>query len=426
MAELRDGESIEVQGSAREPYILKNTGAVYSCSCPAWRNQSLHPGRRTCKHLRKLRGDAAEQARLGAPLPELIGDLNADRECPPVLLAHSWDGAKDPTGWWVSEKLDGVRAYWDGERFLSRLGNRYLAPDWFTKNLPKTPLDGELWMARKAFQRTVSVVRRLDAGEAWRALSFVIFDAPAAEGPFETRLANLQAQFKKTPHPHARVLEHSLCKGLSHLDAELARVESLGGEGLMLRAAGSKYIAGRSTTLLKVKTFHDAEAKILGYTPGSGRHKGRMGALQVVMPNGTRFSVGTGFSDAEREAPPAIGCVITYRYQELSDGGVPRFPSYLRVREDFEWPEADEVDAATPPPVTSPKEGRRRFELIAGKSAKFWEIEVVEKTVHTRYGRIDAEGRSLLKEMKDAGAAKKRADKQIRDKQSKGYTEVSG
>ena len=74
MPDLNDGESVEMQGSGSRPYVLKNTGGVYSCTCPAWRNQSIGIERRTCKHLRKLRGDAAEQARVGAsraPPPSL-------------------------------------------------------------------------------------------------------------------------------------------------------------------------------------------------------------------------------------------------------------------------------------------------------------------------------------------------------------------
>jgi DNA ligase-1 len=124
-----------------------------------------------------------------------------------------------------------------------------------------------------------------------------------------------------------------VCGDIACLRSELARVEALGGEGLMLRQPGSKYVAGRSSTLLKVKSFHDAEAVVIGHQPGAGKHKGRLGALLVRLADGTEFAVGTGFSDKERSAPPAVGATITFRYQELSDGGVPRFPSYLRVRE---------------------------------------------------------------------------------------------
>src|SRR5690348_2239657 len=157
MPDLQDGESVEMQGSGSKPYVLTNTGGLYSCSCPAWRNQSIAIERRTCKHLRKLRGDAAEEARIGGALPQRPAPITegGDDAAPPLLLAESWDNAADLSGWWMSEKLDGVRAYWDGKQFLSRQGNIYHAPDWFLEGFPDMPLDGELWLARKSFQRTV-------------------------------------------------------------------------------------------------------------------------------------------------------------------------------------------------------------------------------------------------------------------------------
>jgi DNA ligase-1 len=331
MPDLKAGESIEIQGSARQPYELKNVGGVYSCSCPAWRNQSLPIERRTCKHLRKLRGDIVEQQRVGQPLsPQRT--IQPKANTPPLLLAKSWNEDHDPTDWWLSEKLDGVRAYWDGQQLISRQGNVYHAPSWFVAEFPKTPLDGELWLDRKAFQRTVSIVRRHDEPDDWRKITFLVFDAPTVTGPFEERLALLDETLRKAS-AHVRVLSQQRCTGINHLRRELSRIESLRGEGLMLRKPASPYEAGRSSTLLKVKTFHDAEARVVEHIAGRGRHKGRMGALRVVLPDGTNFSVGSGFTDAQREVPPPIGTTITFRYQELTDGGVPRFPTFVRVCE---------------------------------------------------------------------------------------------
>ena len=188
MPDLNDGETVEMQGSGAKPYVLKNVGGVYSCSCPAWRNQSVAIERRTCKHLRKLRGDAAEEARVGAALPAVPKPAKGAGQVPPLLLAETWDCVSDPTGWWLSEKLDGVRAYWDGKRFVSRLGNTLHAPDWFVAGLPDLPLDGELWLGRKKFQRTVSIVRRQDKSDHWKEVAFVVFDAPGLDKAFEARL----------------------------------------------------------------------------------------------------------------------------------------------------------------------------------------------------------------------------------------------
>ncbi len=458
MTDLADGESVEMQGSAAKPYILKNTGGVYSCSCPAWRNQSLPIEKRTCKHLKKLRGEDAERARVGAavaraPRAQKSGSSSSSSKAsaPPVLLAQSWDNEADLTGWWMSEKLDGVRAYWDGTQFVSRLGNRYIAPDWFVAELPSTPLDGELWVGRKQFQKTVSIVRRSDAGTMWQEVKYLVFDAPSQSGAFEERIAHLEAHFGANPATHAEVVKHEECRGLEHLTSELARIEGLGGEGLMLRKPGSHYHAGRSSTLLKVKSFHDAEAKVIGHTAGAGRHKGRLGALRVITPGGIEFSVGTGLSDAEREDPPGVGCIITYRYQELSKDSVPRFPSYVGIRHDFAWPESAPESSSQPAaatvrrsrpaasassaPVSAPASApvvpttasgtgdTRYFELIDEKSSKFWEITVDGSSHSARYGRIGSQGTTTIKQFATPAAARADADKRVTAKTRKGYTE---
>src|SRR3954464_5596370 len=182
---LDDGEKVEVQGSS-STYELHRQGTVYSCTCPAWRNQGAQIGFRTCKHLRAYLGDDVETARVGGAAPQVsraTAKKQADAEsgkAPPVLLAHKWEVDHDPTGWWMSEKLDGIRAYWDGQGFISRLGNKFYAPDWFVADLPADTLDGELWVGRKQFQRTTSIVRSGAQSDEWKLVTYVVFDAPAA------------------------------------------------------------------------------------------------------------------------------------------------------------------------------------------------------------------------------------------------------
>ncbi len=204
MPDLGDGESAVVSGSGSAVYTLKNSGGVFSCTCPAWMHQSIGIEARTCKHLRAYRGDDAEKARLGTaeltgkparppPAPRAPGaEEPAEGGAPPLLLAHRWETDVDLTGWWLSEKLDGVRAYWDGKQFLSRLGNRFYPPPWFVEALPAHPLDGELWGGRKLFQRTVGIVKRQDQSPLWKDLLYVVFDAPAHAGPFEERVEHDQ------------------------------------------------------------------------------------------------------------------------------------------------------------------------------------------------------------------------------------------
>lgn len=81
------------------------------------------------------------------------------------MLAKNYSN-QDPTGWWISEKLDGVRCYWNGASFISRQGHAYDVPSFFVDGLPNdVSLDGELWVGRKAFQECVSIVRCLNNGK---------------------------------------------------------------------------------------------------------------------------------------------------------------------------------------------------------------------------------------------------------------------
>jgi len=442
MQDLADGESYAMQGSASKPYILKNIGGVYSCTCPAWCNQSVAIEQRTCKHLRKLRGDEAENARIGTfgttLLPRKAAGAGEAKVGPPVLLAESWDNVVDLTGWWMSEKLDGVRAYWDGKQFLSRQGNRYHAPDWFVEGLPDTPLDGELWLGRGKFQVAVGIAKRQDKPDTWKQLRFVIFDAPALPDDFETRLQFYQDYLNRHSPPFAAAHTQLPCQSLDHLRQELERVVSVGGEGLMLRQPRSKYAVGRSSTLLKVKRFHDGEAKVIGHQGGAGRHKGRLGALLAELPNGIQFGVGTGFSDKEREVPPPIGSTITFRYQELSDGGVPRFPSYIGIRHDVlpatpstHMPATEPTPtmatpikfAAASPPAAIVGGAKRYFEFVEGSSSKFWEVSQSGSDLTTRWGQIGANGQSKTKTFKDETAAGAAVAKLIEEKMADGYVE---
>jgi len=341
---------------------------------------------------------------------------------------------------WLSEKLDGVRAYWNGKQFLSRQGNLFHAPDWFTAGLPAIPLDGGLWIARKSFQRTVGIVRRQDKPEIWKEVKYLVFDAPSAEGPFEERMNFLAESVRSWKTNHTAIHEHEVCKGIDHLRGELLRVEQLGGEGLMLREPGSKYVAGRSSTLLKVKSFLDSEAVVIAHEPGKGKHTGRLGAVTARLPDGKIFSVGTGFSDRERSHPPAIGSTITFRYQELSDAGIPRFPSYLGVRMDRE----EKVPSATvsrsktatsrvplPTPVLTIQERepsmieprKRYFTSTEDGSSKFWEVWLEANTVTTRWGKIGTTGQTKTKEFADASKARKEYEKLLAEKVEKGYVE---
>lgn len=265
------------------------------------------------------------------------------------LLAHKWDfeTGKNPTDWWISEKLDGVRAIWHGNKgmFLSREGNPFYAPDWFTKRLPRgnIMLDGELFTKRGGFQDCVSIVRAQNRPDRWKfSVTYQIFDVPSmADAPFEDRLEWLSKKFSgKDAIRWISIVDHEVCTSREHLFERLDEVCDAGGEGLMLREPGSHYVQGRARSLLKVKRFLDADAIVRGHERGSGKNSNCTGALRVEMldgagtPTGKMFKIGTGLTDKERVKPPKIGSVVIYRYQELSNSGTPRFPSYVGERAD--------------------------------------------------------------------------------------------
>ncbi len=268
-----------------------------------------------------------------------------------VLLAQNFAKTPvDPTGWWMSEKQDGVRAVWDGKHLRTREHwNIIAAPASFTAGLPADVLlDGELCYPERGyarFQDLVSAVRKgTPDAKAWAGVLYMVFDSPDVESfehratgtqPFEARLVRARLVAKRAG-AHVRVLDQIPCEGRAHLDAVLGIVLKAGGEGIMLRKPGSLYVCARSTTLLKCKGTEDVEATVIGYTDGEvgGRREGLVGALVCKFDNGIEFKVGGGGgSDDVWKNPPPIGARITVRYDALSRDGKPRAPRYIATRD---------------------------------------------------------------------------------------------
>ncbi|KAM0746957.1 DNA ligase/mRNA capping enzyme [Meredithblackwellia eburnea MCA 4105] len=457
---LKDGESKEVKSmSSSTTYTIKRTTATqYFCSCPAWRNQSSPVDARTCKHLREALGEEFEAARLGplaptskskskstagagkralsasatngAPAkkkgkskkeeegedeeedgvdsPDASAATKKKKKEVNVLLANKFELGNDkvdPTGWWVSEKLDGIRCFWDGQNTLwSRLGNPFYAPAWFIRKLPKGhTLDGELYHSRGNFSEVSSIVRA-QGSDRWNEIRYQVFDIPSlAHLTFEARLKELAVLFPTSPAaptnhapspsssvpagvvdqdvekgkgkekgkdkdadkgnykwvkgPVVDLVVQEPCKGYDHLIELLQEVEKGGGEGLMLRKPGSLYEAKRSSTLLKVKTFFDAEATVIGYEPGKGKYKGMTGSLLCQMESGKKFSCGSGLTDQQRRDPPKIGAIISYRFQEITKENVPRFPTFVGERVDVKGPKDADIARKGGPTSGSKKHG---------------------------------------------------------------------
>lgn len=266
-----------------------------------------------------------------AALPEVVAQVHSHAPAALMLATH-WQNSLDPAEFWVSEKLDGVRAFWDGQTLRFRSGQRIAAPAWFTAALPPTALDGELWMGRRRFDEVSAAVRRhVPVDAEWHELTYRIFDLPGQKGSFTERIARMGPLLAAMNVPWLQAVAQQRGSDLAALQRQLTQLVDEGGEGLVLHHAGAHWHAGRSDALRKLKLQPDEEGRVVAVQPGKGRHTGRMGALQVEMPSGQRFFLGTGFTDAQRETPPAIGTVVTYRYRDRTARGIPKFASFLRV-----------------------------------------------------------------------------------------------
>ena len=254
---------------------------------------------------------------------------------PALMLANVYHPDIPLTEYWVSEKFDGVRAYWNGKQLVSRLGNIYHAPDWFIADFPSTSLDGELWLGRQRFDELSGAVRKnLPVDSEWKAIRFMVFDLPAAQGEFDQRLATLRNLIANNTSPYLILVEQQKFRNEASLMQYLDAVIAKGGEGLMLHLGSAPYRSTRSDDLLKLKRYQDAEAKVIKHIEGKGKYTGMLGAILVETDKGLRFKIGSGFSDADRNNPPPIGSLITYKYYGLSGNGIPRFASFLRIRND--------------------------------------------------------------------------------------------
>ena len=266
------------------------------------------------------------------------GSKGAEKTSPAdaVLLAKTASLNIDPEGYLVSEKLDGVRAVWDGKALKFRSGRLVAAPEWFTAKLPKVALDGELWLGRGQFDVLSGMVRKAKPVDAdWQQIKYMVFELPQDKAKFAERAVTLKSIVQDAAFPQLQAVEQFKVANNATLQAKLDDVVQNGGEGLMLHLTSSLVTVGRSDVLLKLKPVLDAEAVVVGHVAGKGKYKGVTGALDVKTADGQRFKIGTGLSDEQRKRPPVIGSVITYSYRDLTPSGKPRFASFLRVFDNF-------------------------------------------------------------------------------------------
>lgn len=251
---------------------------------------------------------------------------------PRIILAQEFNG-QDVVGWVMSEKLDGVRAYWDGKHLISRQGYIFNAPANFTKDFPNFPLDGELYSYRGQFEEISATVRRADSD--WHKIKLHVFDVPNAKGNLYQRLQLVEQHIQRYPNTNLVLIKQIPIQNQRQIYTFLQQIESQDGEGVMLRNPHLPYQSGRSDGLLKLKTQHDAECVVTQHHEGKGKYQGKLGSLSC-RNDLHEFKIGSGFTDYERSNPPAIGSTITYRYRGLTKKGLPRFPTYFRKKPEYE------------------------------------------------------------------------------------------
>lgn len=256
---------------------------------------------------------------------------------PPLMLASTGQLhtlSNKPSAYIVSEKLDGIRAYWTGKKLLSRAGKRIAAPAWFTDKLPNIAIEGELWIDRGEFQALVSITTKQQPIDTqWRRVKFMLFDMPHSNLNYQQRLIELNELVASAQLPFLQVVPYQSYQNIEQIEQYLQQTIAKGGEGIMLNLANSLYFSGRQKQLVKIKPYYDAEAVVIDHIAGTGKLKNLMGSLLVKDKQGKVFKIGTGFSMAERRDPPKFGQTITYKYSGVSKSGKPKFASFLRIKE---------------------------------------------------------------------------------------------
>ena len=254
---------------------------------------------------------------------------------PAIQQATIYKTVSDINQYWVSEKLDGMRGYWDGTQLLTRQGNLIHSPKWFTKNWPSNVMDGELWIKRDYFQQTLSCIRKKHVDTTcWQFVRFMIFDLPEQGGTFTQRIITIQKLTKKTNSPYLSMIKQFKITEVDQLHQTLNKIVKNGGEGLMLHHGSARYNVGRTANIMKLKKHDDAEAVVIAHVEGKGKYQGILGAIQVKTIEGIIFKIGSGFTDKERHEPPAIGSLITFKYNGKTQTGIPRFARFFRVRKE--------------------------------------------------------------------------------------------
>jgi len=262
-----------------------------------------------------------------------LGAQNIKQPKPAIQHAKTYKAVDEIKDYWLSEKLDGIRGYWNGKQLLTRQGNLIHSPEWFTQYWPENTMDGELWLGRGQFQPTLSCVMKINIDEhCWHKVRFMIFDLPNSNEVFTLRIKAMQQLVKQINSPYLLMIKQFKLQNSQQLDNKLNSIIAHQGEGLMLHRGNAHYHVGRTANIMKLKKHQDAEATVIAHIAGKGKYTGKLGAIKVKTPSGIVFKIGSGFNDAERETPPEIGSIITYKYNGKTQAGIPRFARFFREK----------------------------------------------------------------------------------------------
>jgi len=256
-------------------------------------------------------------------------------EAPKLFSLKVYRDDLNVTGWVMSEKLDGVRAYWDGKQLISRSGRIFNPPRSFTQGFPSFALDGEIWSRRGEFEHIVSIVNTKDSKEGWNELTYNIFEVPHQKGGLLQRLNVLEAYLETHLAEKLHILKQTKINDEYVVRSFFEKVIEHGGEGIVLRDPNERYYTGRTSSALKHKPFTDAECRVTAILEGKGKFKDQMGAVKCDY-KGKIIKIGSGFTSEQRKHSFEIGTVVSFKYYGLTHLGNPKYPVFLRVRSDAE------------------------------------------------------------------------------------------
>ncbi len=238
----------------------------------------------------------------------------------------------DPKEFLVSEKLDGVRAYWNGKELLSKSGKNLHPPKEFIQNFPPFAIDGELFTKQRDFENIVSIVKK--EPKNWQNLKLFVFEVPNQKGDLLQRLQVLEKFLKEHPHAPIKIIPQHQFQTTKQIQDFFKTLQDQGGEGIILRKKDAPYHTGRSALALKYKVYFDAECQIIDYQKGRGKYADMVGSI-LCKDQDKIFKIGSGFNEFFRKNPPKIGTIITYKYYQTTKNGLPKHPVFLRIFEDF-------------------------------------------------------------------------------------------